>query len=326
MRMKKWIAVLLGLVLILNLTACAEKLPGQGMQAALCFRKCDDTLTQPYRDALEEALSGDGYTVCVADAQNDQAEQNRQIDEFIAQKYDILIVDPVMVAEAQTIVDKAKAADIPVLFVGHEPEAAVLESWNKACFIGCDVTKPGMLQGQIVLTLSNQADVNGDGMVSYLMLRGPEAHMDAQLRTDGCVQTLTNAGVTMNRLETVVGDWTEETGERLCKAALSKYGKDIEVIFCNNGAMAVGAASAIQDGGWIQGRDIYLVGISEDREDLALIQQDKMTGTVLDDIQGQVDQVLETIPLLIKNKPVQDQYYIEYIAITRGNVADYMEA
>lgn len=319
---KKLAALLLALIFTLGLTACGGK--NTQPQVALCLRQADDRSTARYYTALESALTQAGYAVTLVDGKNDQTEQNGRIDVLIAQGYDLLVVDPVLVSEAQTVLEKAKAGDIPVVFINHEPDGAVLESWEKACFVGCDAAKPGLMQGQIILELPNQGDVNGDGVLSYLVLAGPEDHIDARLRTDNCVEVLADAGVPLLHLCTAAGDWTKEAGQRLCREALTKYGRDIEVVFCNNDAMAVGAAAAIGDSGWILGRDIYLVGIDADGEALKLVQQDKMAGTVLVDIQSQVDQVLAAAKLLLEDQPVENRYYIDYTAVTRQNAADYL--
>lgn len=317
---KKRIALLMALILLLGLTACGGK--NTQPQVALCLRQADDGLTAGYHTALESALTKAGYTVTLADAKNDQAEQLAQIDVFIAEGYDLLVVDPVLVAEAETVLEKAKAEEIPVIFINHEPAAAVLESWDKTCFVGSDAAAPGLMQGELVLDLPNRGDVNGDGVLSYVVVGGPEDHMDAKLRAETCVEALAEADLPLLHLCTGAGDWTRESGERLCREVLAKYGRDIEVVFCSNGAMAVGAAAAISDSGWILGRDIYLVGIDADQEVLNLVQQDKMIGTVGNDIQSQVDQVLAAAVLLLEEQPVEDRYYIDYTPVTRQTMAE----
>ncbi len=316
---RKW-ALLLVPALLLGLGACKNK----GPKVALCFRQ-SDAVTAQYRSTLEASLTQAGYAVSVADGKNDQSYQTRQVEELLNQGCVLLVVDPVLVAEAQTLLTLAEQAQVPLIFINHEPEAAVLESWEKTCFIGCDGTQLGLQQGQIVLGLPQQGDVNQDGVLSYAVLAGPENHMDAQTRVEGSAEALADSGLALTRLTVSWGDWTEESGRERCEALLKKYGQDVEVLLCGNDAIAAGAARAISDNGWILGRDMFVIGIDGSQEGLALVQQEKLAGTVLHDTQTQAEQLLEAAARLLAGEAVENQHYITHKIITRQNAAEFME-
>ncbi len=311
--MKHYRMILLPVVILflLALTACANenKMPKIG----LCLRQGVET--DAGYQAVKVSLTGAGYQVFTVDAKNDQSKQNKQIRSLIEEKYDLLIVEPVQTAVAGEIVGQAKEAGVPVLFINREPSREVLESWEKVCYVGSNIAQPGFLQGQIVLGLPDNGDINGDGIVTYLVIGGPADNLDAQLHAETCCKALTDQGIEVVRLDANNGDWTQASGKRVCEYALSQYGKDIEVVFCNNDAMALGAWTAIQDGGRTVGRDIYLLGIGGEKIALDMVQSGGMTGTVTADLQGLAVQISATVHALLDEFPVEKQCYIDYIKI-----------
>ena len=93
------------------------------------------------------------------------------------------------------------------------------------------------------------------------MVQGDPENIDAQYRTEYSIKALTDAGVEVDELLLQRGDWDQAKGQQIVQDALTQYGDDVEVVFCNNDAMALGALQAIQAAGRTVGKDIYLVGV-----------------------------------------------------------------
>lgn len=319
---KRIVLGLLAGMLLLSLAACGGD---QQVQVGICLRQLEDNLTGEYARVLEETLTQSGYQVQILDAGNDQSKQIQQIGKLLEEETDLLLVEPVMTAEAGEIVKLVKEANVPAIFLQREPDTQVLESWNQLSFVGSGNSKPGQLQGQMVLQLPDSGDINGDGVISYMVIRGPEAHMDAQSRTEECMQALAEGELQTACLRTGIGDWTRQSGEAVCKLALAEFGKDVEVVICNNDEMAIGALAAIQDGGRTVGEDIYLVGIDGVQHAQVLVRSGELTGTVAQDLQGLADQVAATAAALLRGRKVEDRYYVNYIPVTGKNINTFME-
>ena len=88
----------------------------QGGKVGVCIYKFDDAFMTTYRNALQEILEGKGYEVTIVDGNNDQAKQNEQINTFITQGVDALIINPVMTSAADQIISTVKGADVPTSF------------------------------------------------------------------------------------------------------------------------------------------------------------------------------------------------------------------
>lgn len=261
-------------------------------KVGVCIYKFDDNFMTLYRQEIEnyfKTLESDTvkYEVTIMDGKGDMAEQTNQVDTFLAQGVDVLIVNLVQSSSAATITEKCQAADVPVVYINREPEAADMKAWDKICYVGADARQSGTYQGEIIASLPDKGDVNGDGTVSYVMIMGDPENVDAQYRTEFSIKALTDAGIKVEELFKQRGDWAQEKGQELAATALSQFGEKVDVIFCNNDGMALGAAQAIASAGRTVGTDIYLVGVDALDECVEMVKAGTMTGTVLNDHIGQ---------------------------------------
>ena len=304
----------------------AAETAGAGGNIGVCIYKFDDAFMTTYRNALQEILEGKGYTVTFMDGKNDQAEQNNQINNFIAQKVDALIINPVMTSAADQIIATVKDAGVPTVLINREPTADQMSAYDKLVYVGCDARQSGTMQGELILDTANKGDINGDGKVSYIMIQGDPENVDAQYRTEFSVKALTDAGMEVEELDLQRGDWDRNKGQEIAQNDLAKFGEDIEVIFCNNDDMAIGALQAIQAAGRKVNEDIYLVGV--DALDAALneVAAGNMTGTVLNDAQGQAEGAVAAMEELLGGKTYasgEQSIYVDYVKFTPDNVADF---
>lgn len=343
--MKKFLALLLTLVMVLSLAACGgdtkteepeteepveepqvEEPAAEGGTIGVCIYKFDDAFMTTYRNALDEILKGKGYTVTFVDGNNDQAKQNEQINTFITQGVDALIINPVMTSAADQIIATVKDAGIPTVLINREPTADQMAAYDKLVYVGCDARQSGTMQGELILDTANGGDINGDGKVSYIMIQGDPENIDAQYRTEYSVKALTDAGVEVEELDLQRGDWDREKGQTICANDLAQFGDQIEVVFCNNDDMAIGALQAIQGAGRVVNEDIYLVGV--DALDAALneVVAGNMTGTVLNDANGQAEAAVEAMEGLLAGDTYasgEQSIYVDYVKVTPENAASF---
>lgn len=299
---------------------------GETKKIGVCIYKFDDAFMTTYRNALQTILEGKGYEVTVVDGNNDQAKQNEQINTFITQGVDALIINPVMTSAADQIIATVKDADVPTVLINREPTAEQMAVYDKLVYVGCDARQSGTMQGELILDTENQGDINGDGKISYIMIQGDPENIDAQYRTEYSVKALEDAGKTVEQLDLQRGDWDRNKGQEIAQNDLAKFGDQIEVVFCNNDDMAIGALQAIQSAGRTVNKDIYLVGV--DALDAALneVANGNMTGTVLNDANGQASKAVECMENLLGGNTYasgEQSVYVDYVKVTPANVADF---
>ena len=316
--MKKLIALVMALLIVaLCGVATAEDAPKIGVAI---YQFADNFMTL-YRTELARYLTEDcgvpAENITIMDGKNDQAEQTNQIDAFIADNVDVMIINLVQSSSAASVIQKADAAGIPVVFINREPTAEDLALYDKCCYVGADARQSGTFQGEIIAETENKGDWNGNGTVDYVMIMGDPENVDAQYRTEFSIKALTDAGLTVNKLFEQRGDWDQTKGQELAATALSQYGNDVDVIFCNNDAMALGAYQAIVDAGRVVGQDIYLVGVDALDECQAMVQDGTMTGTVLNDHIGQSHTAADVALKAAKGEKMEKYYWVDYVKVTK---------
>ena len=302
-------------------------------KVGISIYKFDDNFMTLYRTELVRYLTEDlGFkaeNVVVQDGKGDQAEQTNQIQNFITQKYDVLILNLVQASSAPEITDMCKEAGIPVVYINREPDAAEEERWESeglnATYVGCDARQSGTYQGEEILETANKGDINGDGKVSYIMIQGDPENVDAQYRTEFSVKALTDAGVEVEELLKQRGDWDQAKAQQIAQDALNQYGDKIEVVFCNNDAMALGALQSIQQANRTVGKDIYLVGVDALAEAVQDVLDGNMTGTVLNDDVGQATAAAEATKLYVEGSKVEQYYWVDYVKVTKDNASEYVK-
>jgi methyl-galactoside transport system substrate-binding protein len=323
--MKKLLSILLVLTMVLGLAsvATAETKP---LKIGVCIYKYDDNFMTLYRTELEKYLTDMGHEVTVVDGKNDQAEQTNQINSFIADKVDVLIVNLVQSSAAATVIDLVKAAGIPTVFINREPTAEDMQLWDKIAYVGADARQSGTFQGEIIAATENKGDYNGNGTVDYVMIVGDPENVDAQYRTEFSIKALEDAGLKVNKLFEQRGDWAQEKGQELSATALAQFGNEIDVIFCNNDGMALGALQSIEAAGRTVGKDIYLVGVDALPEVVQLVMEGRVTGTVLNDHIGQSHTAGDVAVKAAAGEALEKNYTVDYVKVTSENAAEFAPA
>ena len=302
-------------------------------KVGISIYKFDDNFMTLYRTELVRYLTEDlGFkaeNVVVQDGKGDQAEQTNQIQNFITQKYDVLILNLVQASSAPEITDMCKEAGIPVVYINREPDEAEEQRWVdekiNATYVGCDARQSGTYQGEEILETANKGDINGDGKVSYIMIQGDPENVDAQYRTEFSVKALTDAGMEVEELLKQRGDWDQAKAQQIAQDALNQYGDKIEVIFCNNDAMALGALQAIEAAGRKVNEDIYLVGVDALTEAVQNVIDGKQTGTVFNNHFAQAQAASDIAVKFLSGEKVDAVNMVNYEKVTKDNAQEILD-
>ncbi len=312
--MKKIISIMT-LVALLLLAGCAqteENMPEIGV----AIYKYDDTYISTVKNSLINAAEGKAELL-LNDGKGDQATQNDQIDLLIEKGVDVLLVNVVDVGAAQTIVNKAKGANIPIIFFNREPSETVLKSYDKARFIGTNAKDAGIIQGEIIAESWKDGDYdkNKDGVMQYVMFKGEPDNPEAVARTEWSIKRANELGVKTEQLGLQVANWDTELANRAMEAWITKFGDKIEFVVANNDGMAQGAISALQAANFNKGDDdkfIPVVGVDATDAAKELITKKYMTGTVVQDGEEMGKLLYSAAMNLVEGKELTDNTGYSY--------------
>jgi len=277
-----------------------------------------DTYISGVRGEMNKMLKAAGIEYHNYDSNSNQTTQTEQIDTAISKGTKLLcvnIVDTGSDDAAKTIVAKAKAADIPLIFFNRSVSQEVVESYDKCVFVGTDYEMAGHMQGELigkyVTEHFNEIDLNGDGKISYCLFKGQQGNAEAEARTKYAVEDankmLTAAGKpklsfydsrnTSGYLVDQEGNWSNAAANNYMKTILSAYseaGKNmVELIIANNDEMALGAIAALNEAGYNKsgGKIIPVFGIDASDAARAKIDAGVMAGTIKQDSRGMAEAI-----------------------------------
>ena len=307
-----------------------SKLPAVGAT----IYKFDDNFMSYVRRAMETSAKGN-VNLMLNDSQNDQAKQIEQVDTLIAKGAKSLAINLVDPKAAQTIVDKAKAKNIPVIFFNKEPDESVLNGYDKAYYVGTTSSESGVLQGELIAKAweanKDKWDKNHDGKLQYVLLKGEPGHPDAEARTKYVVDTVKSKGIQVEQLAMDTAMWDATKATEKMDAWVSKYNDKIEFVIANNDGMALGAISSLEKAGYFTGdKFVPVVGVDAIPEALEMIEKGKMVGTVLNDAKNQGKATIDLAANAAKGKDVLDgtewklddkkAVRVPYVEITKDNI------
>lgn len=272
----------------------------------------DDTFISNLRGRLEECaknyeqMSGMKVNLDVYGAKGSQITQNSQVERFISLECDVLCVNIVDRSAASAIIDKAMAAGIPVVFFNREPVEEDMNRWEKLYYVGEDAKTSARLQGQILVDAWKKdpaaLDMNGDGVVGYVLLEGETSHQDSLIRTEWSIQTLKDGGIPLKKITGGIGNWERTQGSALMEQWLKTYPGEIELVISNNDDMALGAIETIEQ--MKIKKQIKIVGIDGTPPALEALEQGKLFGTVRCDDEKYAKAILDISMALALNKDV----------------------
>lgn len=309
--MKRLFSIIL--VLCLLLAGCGGKSNKNKTKVGVLFNAYTHTAQQ---EALLEALDEAGYLGVPMSANGDHNLQKTYLSGLMDQKFPLIIIEPADPEKSGELAQILKNADVPGIFIGQEPEAEVLDSWDKLFYVGVDETLQGSLQGQMVANSMDGGDINGDGVVSYAIISGPEG----ELITEHCDDALNG-----NLLEICVSTGDRENSREITRELMNRFGRDVEVVLCNSDELALGAVQSVLAGGWTPGQDVYVVGVGGTEEMLNQIDKGTCFGTVLPDETLRAQQIAKIAVALRDDSEVEKRFYAGYTSVTAENIAIFVD-
>ncbi|GAA3933399.1 sugar ABC transporter substrate-binding protein [Microbacterium soli] len=196
-----------------------------------------ETQDRPQFEAAVKELCAE-CEVLYANADQDAAKQQQQAQSMLTQGVKVLVVDPWDGVAAASIVNQAKAQDVPVIAYDR-----LIQSPDLAYVISNDYTKVGELQGQALVDKLKKDGVDSGGVV---MLNGASTDNNAVNIRKGASDVIEGAGYqVLSHIET----WDGPTAQQFAASQISKFGDQIKAFYSANDGNAQAAISAMNAAG-----------------------------------------------------------------------------
>jgi ribose transport system substrate-binding protein len=255
--MKKALSVLMVLALMPGIALFAAGMPKVGLVLS--------TLNNPFFVTLKEGAVKEakavGINLIVLDSENDSAKEIANIEDLVAQKVAVILVNPTDSDAVGNSIKTANKAKIPVITLDRSANSGVVVS-----HIASDNVAGGKMAGDYIVK-----QLGGKGFV--VELQGTPGTSAARDRGTGFNTAIAKTGIKVVAQQTANFDRTE--GLNVMENILQAQGK-IDFVFAHNDEMALGALKAIQG----SGRKIQVVGFDATDDAVAAVKAGTMAATV----------------------------------------------
>lgn len=302
--MKRKLHLVIYVAIIVLLTGCAQ----QPRKYVIGVSQCSEDI---WRDKLNDELKmgeylNDSLIVKLASSNDDNVLQNKQINQFVDEGVDLLIVSPNQLSAISKAVERAYDKGIPVILYDRKTN-----SDKYTAFIGCDNYTIGKSMGTFIAQ-----QLQGKGRI--VEISGLEGSSPALERHRGFMDAIKPySGLQVVASEG--GNWKEEGGIQAMKRIL-KQTQDFDYVFAHNDRLAWGAYVAARQ---MRVKRNYkytgVDGMATEGGGLELVRDGIFEASYLYPTKG--DEVIALAMKILKHQPYERDNYLSTSIITQANAA-----
>jgi ribose transport system substrate-binding protein len=270
------------------------------------------TLQNPFfvtlRDGAQEAADAEGVELIVSDARDDAQTQANDMQNFVTQAVDVIIVNPVDSAAIVPSIEAANQADIPVITVDRASEGGEITS-----HIASDNVQGGEMATEFLIE-----QIGGSGKVAQLEgIAGTSAARD---RGEG-FQNAIDAASGVEVVASQTANFDRDEGFTVAQN-IFQANPDLNGVFAQNDEMALGAVESAREGGILE--DIVIVGFDAVEDALNAIEAGDMAATIAQqpDVMGRLS--VEAAADLAAGDTVEENQPVEVKLVTQKNVQEFL--
>jgi ribose transport system substrate-binding protein len=260
--------------------------------------------TQMMKELAKEKMTGQ-----FEDAKGDVAIQVQQVENFINQGVDAIILNPVDTQAVKPMMEAASRAKIPLIFVNRKPEVPL--GANMA-YVGSDSALGGKMEMEALAK-----KMNYKGNVAILM--GALSAEEARQRTKATEEVIAKYK-DMKVVEKQSAKWMRNEAVDVTSGWLLN-GDKIDAIAANNDEMAIGAIMALQQAG---NKEVLVAGIDGTPDALQFVKSGKLALTIFQDAAGQGIGAVQTAKKMLAGEKVEGTIWIPYQTVTPENYTNFM--
>lgn len=264
----------------------------------------------------DEAGAQDGVTLVLEDAQLDVARQLNQVQNFVANGLDAIIVNAVDGDSTAATTAAARDAGIPLIYVNHPPVELETGMPQGTAYVGSAEGDAGRFEAEAVCDL-----LNGTGRAVILM--GPLENRAALVRTATVEDIFASADCRIEVVEKQTANWNRVQAQDLVSAWLTA-GIEFDAVVSNNDEMAIGAIQALKAAGWSMD-DVVVAGIDATADGLAAMAAGDLDVTVF---QNTVEQGRVAVRAAIDGaagQTMQSEYWVPFVPVTADNLSRFAD-
>ena len=274
----------------------------------------DDNFLTAVRTSMQARARQLNVPIQFEDAQSDIGRQLNQVENFIAQKVDAIVVNPVDTDATPKITRLVTHAGIALVYVNRMPGDKQLPA--KVAFVGSDEAQSGTLQMTEICRL-----MHGKGDIVILI--GELSNQSARKRTQDVYDVIATPpchGIRV--LDKQAANWKRTEAADLMTNWLSA-GLRPQAVVANDDEMAIGAIQALKQARLLA--NTIVAGIDATPDALAALKAGDLKATVFQNAAGQGAGAVDVALKLIKGEQVPSLVWVPFELVTPANLSHYLE-
>ena len=260
-------------------------------------------------DAMVKKAEADGVELITVDAERSALKQVEQIESFIAQKVDAIIMNPCEVEASSPAVTKALAAKIPIINVNSET------STKPTAFVGSDDVESARIAMKFIAE-----KLGGKGNV--VMMHGYMGQA-AQIKREQGAREILKQYPNLKLIAHQTGEWDRAKAMSLMENWIQSYGAQINAVFAQNDEMGLGAVKALTDAGLKD--KVIVVSIDAIPDGLQAVKKGTLDATVFQNAEQQGAKAIETAVKAAKGQVYDKETLIPFQLVTKENLAKFLK-
>ena len=281
---------------------------GKKLKIGVTFPILDQFLQRVADGMNAKATELGNVELNIVAAQEKTDVQLGQVENFISQKVDAIVVIPVDTDAAGPMTEKAKTAGIPLVYVNRRPS----DLPTGVPYVGSDSLYAGTVEMEQLAKLAS-------GKGNVVILIGDPANEAAVLRTKGCKDVVAkNPGMKVTKEQ--AGNWYRDKGLSIMENWIQS-GEQIDVVCANNDEMALGAIQALKNANLLD--KVLVGGVDATKDALAAMKAGELEVTVFQDAKGQGGGGIDAAVKLAGGATVPDLVDVPYVLVTPDNMAQF---
>jgi inositol transport system substrate-binding protein len=260
-------------------------------------------------DEMQKKADELGAELIIVDAERSPLKQIEQVESFIAQKVDVIIMNPIEFEASSPAVTKALAAKIPIINVNSATSA------TPTAFVGSNDVESARIAMKFITE-----KLGGKGnMVMIHGLMGQAAQLQ---REEGAKEVLKQFPE-IKLLAQQTGEWDRAKSMDLMQNWIQSYGEKINAVFAHNDEMALGAVKALQAAG--MKAKIMVISVDAIKDALNSVKKGELDATVFQNANLQGAGAVETAIKIAKKQSFEKEVFIPFELVTQENIEKYLK-
>lgn len=260
-------------------------------------------------DEMQKRAQDLGAELIIIDAERSPLKQIEQVESFIAQKVDVIILNPCEYEASSPAVSKALAANIPIVNVNSATKI------HPTAFVGSNDVESGKMAMKFIAE-----KLGGTGNI--VMIQGLNGQA-AQIQREQGAQEVLKEFPNLKLIAQQTAEWDRSKSMDLMQNWIQSYGTKINAVFAQNDEMGLGAVKALQDAGMKD--KVIVVSIDAITDALQAVKKGSLDASIFQDAKKQGVGAIETAMRIAKGEKVEKELLIPFQLVTQENIQSFLK-